>query len=112
MSASTTKKINGAQAAPGSGPAKGNGCATVGGTLPSKPVSVLVHRTPLDRYKRPYSCEICGLRLPEADAANLDRVIATHGKVVRVMCSSHTGMMDAIEYRLLRHPHTTVVEIG
>jgi hypothetical protein len=101
-SVSETRRVNG----------NGNGhvevAEVVGVMPPPRPaVSVSRGRIGLDPYQKPYSCIICGLRLDETDTARLDQIIASYGKVVRVICSSHTGRMNNLEFRLLQHPVAT-----
>lgn len=91
---------NGAPKASGNGSANGDGHskATGASTLRSRMFPQVVP----GQYRKPYGCVICGLQLSDDDAAHLDRVIAEHGEVVRVMCLCHTAVMTDEEFGLLR----------
>jgi len=90
-------RTNGAPQASKNGSGNGNGHSK------ATPRSIMFPQVIPGQYRKPYGCVICGLQLSDEDAARLDRIIAEHGNVVRVMCSCHTGVMSDLEFGLLRH---------
>jgi len=108
MSSVSTQRKTGRVPRQSKGGTNGNGHVTVVETPPlcngrhaSSPARQAKKVIP-GRYERPYSCVICLLRLSEEDSDNMDRVLAEHGRVVRIMCSCHTALMNDTEFRLLR----------